>query len=798
MLKNYFKIAIRNLLKYKTYSFINIAGLAIGIAIVLLILLLVRDEISYDRYHENKDRIYRLITKVPGAAYEAIAKVPGPWGVATHSEVPEVEKMTRFVFFNQTLVSRGDIRDYEDGGLFADSTVFEIFSFALLKGDPKTALTRPNAIVLTEGLARKYFGDAEPLGQSLLFDNETEYLVTGVMRNVPHYSHFTFSFLVSMASYTNPRRDHWQWKQYYTYLLLRDGASPQAVEAKIPPILQQHLEAEVAASYTPMLQPLTDIHLHSNLFREMQPNSDVAYIYIVSAIAFFIVLIACINFMNLTTARATKRAKEVGIRKATGAHQSLLVKQFLGESVFTSFMALLLALGLVEILLPAFNSLTGKQLSSETFLNPLYFGALAGMALIVGLLAGSYPAFVLSALKPAAVLKGTPLLSPLTKGGFRGLGQASLRKSLVVFQFAISACLMIATGVIYSQMEFIQNKKLGFNEEQLITIPIRDDAMRAKYETVKRELMQNPNVLRVSASGNLPGGGDWGIPYQPEGFPPKQIPAMRVLAVDHDFVETLGMEVASGRTFSKEHLTDASAYLINEEAAKQLAWTDPLGKTIAMPTIERAAGPVVGVLKDFHFRSLHEKIGPILLFIPPPDWFTVFSVRVKPENISETLKFLERKWTELDPVYPFTYQFFDEQFAQLHQAEQRMGKLLGYVSILTILIACLGLFGLASFSAEQRTKEIGVRKVLGASAASLVSLLSQDFCKLVLVANVVAWPISYFIMHRWLEDFAYRINISWEVFVLAGGLALVLALATVSTQAIKAALSNPVESLRYE
>ncbi len=797
MLKNYFKIAIRNLLKYKAYSFINIAGLAIGISVALLILLFVRDELSYDRYHQNRDRIYRLITRVEGASYEAIAKVPGPWGVAVRNDIPEVESMARFVFFNETLMSRGDKRDYEDGGLYADSTVFDIFSFKLLKGNSKTALTQPNSIVLTDELTQKYFDDEDPLGQALRIDNENEYLVTGVMANVPRNSHFTFSFLASMTSYTNPRRDSWQWNQYYTYLMLRNEVSPQLVESKIPPILRQHLEESEAAAHTPILQLLTDIHLHSNLFREMAANSDVAYIYIMSAIAFFIVLIACINFMNLTTARATKRAKEVGIRKATGAHQSLLVKQFLGESVFTSFLALLFALGLMELLLPTFNSLTGKQLESNAFLTPAYLGVLFGVTLIVGLLAGSYPAFVLAAFKPSAVMKGA-LFSPLTKGGHRGVSPASLRKGLVVFQFAITAFLMIATGVVFNQTEFIQNKKLGFNEEQLITIPIRDDAMREKYETVKRELMQNPNVLRVAVSGNLPGGGDYGIPYRPEGFPEDQIPPIRILVVDHDFVETFGMEMASGRSFSKERLTDTNAYLINEEAAKQLGWENPIDKTIAMPNIERSAGPVVGVLKDFHFRSMHEKIGPILLFIPTPDWFSVFTIRVRPENISETLKFLERKWTELDPVYPFTYEFFDEQFSQLHEAEQRMGKLLGYVSILAVAIACLGLFGLAAFAAEQRIKEIGVRKVLGASVTNLATLLSQDFFKLVLLANVIAWPLAYFAMNRWLEDFAYRTSIGWEVFALAGGLALLIAILTVSSQAIKVALANPVESLRYE
>jgi putative ABC transport system permease protein len=789
MLKNYLKIALRSLRRHKIISFINVIGLAVGIACSALILLYVRHELSFDQYHQNKEQIYRLVSKVQGASYEAVAKVPGPWSVAAQKDFPEIEKVARFVFFNETLVSRSEKRFYESGGFFADSTTFEVFSFSLLQGNPETALKQPNAIVVTKTFAEKYFGEENALGQTLTFDNQNQYQVTGVMANVPANSHFTFDFLVPMATYASPRRDNWQWLQFYTYVLLKAGASPQAVAEKFPALLRQNLEANLAAPYAPYLQPLTDIHLRSHLFREMQPNSDVAYIYIFSAVAGFILLIACINFMNLTTARAATRAKEVGVRKVTGADRLQLVKQFLGEALLISFLALLLALVCIDALLPVFNSLTNRVLTINYFADITLSLSLIGITLVVGLISGSYPAFVLSNFKPVNALKGK----------LPGSSRTWLRKGLVVFQFAISAFLIIATGIVYNQLDYIQNKKLGFNEEQLVIIPIRDNVVREKYETVKQVLAQHPNVVSVSVSANLPGGSDYGIPYVPEGFPQDKIPPARILVVDQDFVQTFQMELAAGRSFSKEHPTDATAaFMINEEAAKQLGWSDPLGKLIAMPNIQRANSPVIGVLKDFHFRSLHEKIGPLLLFIATPDWYSLFSVRVRPENISETLTFLEKKWAEFDSSHPFTYTFFDAQFGQLHQAEQQMGRLLSYVAILAILIACLGLFGLSAFTAEQRTKEIGVRKVLGASVGNVMLLLSKDFTKLVLLGFIAAAPLAYYAMNQWLQEFAYRTEIGSGVFILSALLALLIAWVTVSYQSIRAALANPVESLRYE
>ena len=789
MLKNYLIIALRNLRRHRAFSFINIAGLAVGMACALLILLYVQDELSYDQYHVNKDRMYRLVTGSGSDTYEAIAKVSGAWGAALLEDLPDVEQVVRFRFMGPALVSRGDTRFYEIGAFYVDPSVFEVFSFSLVAGDPQTALSQPNSIVLTRSIAKRYFGEEDPLGQTLTFDSQRAWTVTGVMEDVPATSHFTFPFLVSNLSEPDSLRYDWVRNQHYTYLLLDENASPEAVEAKIPAVLTKYIGDEAAAGFTPFLQPITRIHLHSNLFREMAANGNVAYVYIFSLVAFFIVLIACINFMNLTTARSVRRAKEVGVRKASGARRGVLIQQFLGESLLLSGLAMIVALVLVSLLLPAFNELTGKALSFGLLQNASLLLGLLGITLFVGVVAGSYPAFVLSSFRPAAVLKGER----------QGAGRAGLRKGLVVFQFAISAFLIIAAGVVQNQLTFIQSKDLGFNREQIVTIPIRENPMQEQYETFKEALLQQPGVVSVSASGNLPGGGDWGIPLQPEGLTQEETPDMRILVVDQDFLDTYEMQIVAGRDFSGIQATPThSAFLLNEEAARQLRWTDPLGKQIGSAPIGLEPSPVVGVVKDFHFRSLHEAIMPLVFFIPQPNWFTVFSVRIRPDNIDETLAAMEATWTRFEPNHPFTYTFLDEQFAALYQSERQVATLLSYATGLAVLIACLGLFGLAAFTAEQRTKEIGVRKVLGASVPSLVVLLSKDFLKLVALALVLAAPIAYFAMHRWLDDFAYRVEISWWIFLTAGLAALLIALLTVSYQAIKAALADPVKSLRYE
>ena len=791
MFRNYLKITIRNLAKHKGYSSINITGLAIGIACCLLVILYVRDELSYDRYHKKSDRIYRLVTGVRSSAFNAVAKICGPWGITAARDFPEVENVARFLIMGQTLVAKGENRFYETSGFYADSTIFKVFSYRFLQGNPQTALVAPNSIVITDNLAQKYFGNENPLGQTLLFDNKDEYRVTGIIEDVPLNSHFTFSYLVSMSSYSHPMKDDWiKWKQYYTYLLLKGDISPEVVEAKIPGMLHQNI-GEKSADYSPSLQPLTSIYLHSKLHREISVNSDIAYVYIFSAIAFFILLIACTNFMNLATARATKRAKEVGVRKAAGANRGSLIKQFLGEALFFSLLALLIAYILTALILPLFNTVAGKAFTINELLQPDLIAVFILLSVIVGLISGSYPAFLLSSFRPVEVLKGT-IPAGVT-------GRSPLRKTLVVFQYTISAALIMATGIIYNQLDFIRNKNLGFNKKQVVILPIQDNAMKENYESVKQTLLQHPNIESVSISSNVPGGGDWGSPVIPEGFTEENRPSLRMLVVDHDFIETYQIEMAAGRDFSTDFSTDEThAFLINEAAARLLGWDNPLEKTIAMPVIQRESAPVVGVVKNFHFRSFKENIAPLIFFIPPRSWFSRYSIRIHPENAAETLDFIKETWVKFSPDHPFTYTFFDKRFDQLHRADEQVGQIIGYFTLLAIVIACLGLFGLASFTTQQRTKEIGIRKVLGSSASRIVLLISKEFIKLVFLALLIAIPLAYFGMEQWLTNFAYRTDIGIGVFLLASGLTFFLALFTVSFQTIRAALTKPADALRYE
>ena len=786
---NYLKTAWRKAKREKAFAAINLIGLAVGLACGILTTLYVRQELGYDRYHARKDRIYRLTTGVRGAAYEGIAKVPGPWGVTAAREIPEVERVVRFVLMNEILVGRGEVRAYERGGMYADLSVFDVFSFPLLRGDPATALARPGTVVVTESFARRYFGDADPVGGTLTFDTKNDYRVTGLMKDVPAGSHFTFDFLVSLETYANPMRESWVWNQFYTYFLLKEGASPDAVAARFPAILGRNMAAEEASAYDVRLQKLTDIHLRSHLFREIEPNSTMANVTIFSAVALLILAIAGINFMNLTTARALARAKEVGVRKAVGASRLQLTRQFLAESLLMSAAAFALSLGLAALLLPVFRPLAGPSLVLFGASQAGFLAAMAGLALVVGLAAGLYPAFVLSAFRPADALRGQA----------RGLRGGLFRKGLVVFQFAASAFLLVATGIVRDQLHYVQGKRLGFDMDHLIVVPIRDDGMRSGYETAKRELLGVPGVLGASASGNLPGGSDWGIPYEAEGLSSDSLPPMRQLLVDQDFMATYKLELASGRSFSVDHPTDAtSAVMINEEAARQLGWADPLGKTMAVPALKRGASPIIGVIRDFHFRSLHEKIGPIMVLVATPEMMTVLSLRIRADDAAATLAGLERKWRELDPAHPFSYSFLDERFARLYERERRTGTLLLSVAGLAVFVACLGLFGLAAYAAGKRTKEIGIRKAVGASARGIVVMLSKDFTRLVIIGYLAALPVVVWLMGRWLEGFAYRTAIGIGPFVAAGLAVLAAGWLSVGFQSIRAARANPTDALRYE
>jgi putative ABC transport system permease protein len=796
LFKNYIKVAARNLRKYKTYSFINIFGLAIGMAVCLLILLFVRDELSYDRYHENSDRIYRLITEFSIKEKDTLEAITSPpMGPALAADFPEVLSITRFyrAFDQEVLIRFQEKMFYENLIFFADQSVFDIFTFPLAKGNPRAALEEPYSVVITEEMAEKYFGHEDPLGKTLTFNNKDDYKITGVMKKIPSNSHFRFDFLASFSTLNHFQSiplDDWGSCALYTYLLLAKGYSPQDLEKKLPSFLKKYA-SQITFLKSLYVQPLTDIHLHSNLLNEIEPNSDMAYIYIFSAVAFIILLIACINFVNLSTAKHANRAKEVGMRKVLGAYRNQIVRQYLGESVFLTFAALPLSLLLVELFLPVFNKLVGKNISVG-FIDNLYFLlAVIGFTIFVGVVSGIYPALFLSSFQPIKVLRG-----------FRsGSARQLIRSALVLAQFALSIILITCTVVISNQLRYIQNKKLGFDREHVVVIPLKEKQILLKSQSLKNELLRNPNILRISVASDVPGrSGVNSNRFIPEGFEATGGLFIKNMRVDYDFLETLGVEIKEGRNFSKDFETDISeAFILNEAAVERIGWDQPIGKKLEWHAGRDRSkkGTVIGIIKDFHYESLNRKIEPLVLHIWPPS-FQYCLIRIRPGDIQGTLDFIQQRWKELAPDFPFIYSFLDEDFGRLYKSEQKLSRIFACFSAFSIFVACLGLFGLALFAAEQRTKEIGIRKVLGASAARIALLLSREFTKWVLLANVIAWPVAYFAMSRWLQNFAYRINFGIGIFLLSALIAFVVALATVSYQAIKAALANPVEALRYE
>ena len=787
MIKNYLKVALRNLRKRKGYAFINVAGLAVGMACCLLIALFVRDERSYDRYHDKADRIFRLV--------DERARVGAPFAPALRDEFPEVEQAVRLhpMFWTTPLLRAGEQGFYEDGIFFADSSLFDVFSFRLLRGNPETALAAPFSMVLTEAMAAKYFGNADPMGQVMAYDNTHDYTITGIVEDTPVNSHFRFDFLASFSTLYE-LEDFWgmplTWVNptAHTYLLLTDPAAAAALEARLPDFIIKHRGEAFRNGRTFRLQPLTDIHLTSHLQSEAEPNSDGAYLYIFSIIGLAVLLIACFNFINLATARSTERAREVGMRKVVGAHRRQLVRQFLSESMVMSAVAGLLAVGLVALFLPAFNALSGKALTMSAVAEGEMLAGLAAVVLFVGLVAGSYPAFVLVRFRPVAVLKGA---FTRTSSG------AQLRKGLVLVQFALSMMLIVGAATVYDQLDFMRSSKLGFDGEQILVVPLLDRSMRPQVEALQSEWMRHPNVVSVSGSHRVPGQLFNGFGYVPEGGDPENPIGVRDLGVDHDFTKTFGLDMAAGRDWSREIVTDEDeAFILNETAARAFGWADPsdaVGKRLARSGKE---GVVIGVVRDFHFKSLHHTIEPLLMHLRP--FVMNLSIRVRPDDLPATVASLERAWKQFSPAFPFDYYFFDEAFDSRYRAEERAGQLFGYFALLAVFIACLGLFGLAAFSAAQRTKEVGVRKVLGASVGGIVMLLSKDFVTLVGWAFVVATPVIYLAMNRWLGGFPYRVDISWSIFLLAGLAALVVALATVSYQSVRAAMTDPVKALRYE
>ena len=800
MLKNYLKIAFRNLKRYKGYSFINIAGLAIGMAVCVLIMIWAQDELSYDQFHEKRDRVYRLIMDIQAGINLHTPLSLTPAAKAIVRDFPEVINAVRISRPSRVTMKYEDKVFQEEMVGYAENSIFDIFTFPFVSGDSKSALETAYSIVITESMAKKYFGSENPLGKILRIDNEQDYAVTGVVKDIPQNSHFTFNMLRSFETLYKEKDvndDRWLDIRFYSYLLLDKQADAGELEQKLPAFVDKYMGQRLKAiggSLKFFLQPLVQIHLYSDFEQDISVNGDIAYVILFSGIALFILIIAGINFINLSTARSATRAKEVGMRKTLGAVRSRLIGQFLGESLIYSYLAMILSVVLLKLFIPLFNGLIGRELSANFIQAPWLIAVFMGLAAFIGVFAGSYPAFFLSSFQAVSVLKGRIKA---------GASNSRFRRSLVVFQFAISVALIIGTLTVYKQIVFMKNRKLGFDKEYVIVISGMNDSMRKSYRSIRNELMNLPGVVDVGASDIVPSRGRLVAPFLPEGFAENQVQTMDYLDVDAHYIPAMGMEIATGRNFSEDFGTDPDeSVIINETAAKKFGWDDPVGKKFIFRTGEGSDRKtinmsVIGVVKDFHMRSLRERIEPLIIFY---DYSSLrsFSIRIASDNIVHTMSLLEKKWNEFEPNKPFNYLFLDDAFDSQYRGEEKFRNITLYFSLLAIFIGCLGLFGLASFTAEQRTKEIGIRKVLGATNLNIVYLISKEYTWLVLLANIIAWPVAYYAMNRWLQNFAYRINIGLWTFLLAGALAFVIALLTVSFQAIKAALANPVDSLRYE
>lgn len=798
MYQNYLKIALRNFWKQGLFSMVNVLGLAIGLVAGIFILLYVQDEKSYDRFHQQGERIYRLTeTFKNGEEFTSTAMTPYKIAPLLAAASPAVESFTRLDINAGSdgiqIIEHGDKKVESKAITFADSNFFEVFSFPLLKGNPQKVLKDPNTLVLSESQAAAIFGGKDPIGEAVKIKDgysERTYqaMVSGVMADMPHNSHFHYDFLVSKATgdILIPNRiNQWGWTSQYSYIVLKEGHSIAEVVRDMKQVKEKNAPDWFIEWCNFDAQPLLDIHLKSNLKDEVEANGSAANVSIFSLVGLFILLIACINYMNLATARAATRAREVGMRKVIGANYLQLVRQFLGESILVASFALVLALILALLLLPGFNQLTGKTLSTQAILNPRSLLIWSSLVVALGILAGSFPAFFLASFKPIKVLKGL-----FSKSGQQTL---ILRKALVVLQFSISIVLIIGMLVVYQQWDFLRNKRMGITTEQMLMLPIRSQKMLAQYPTFKKEVLQQANVLGVTASSKTPLTvfSSYGIFDVKSDADDYTVPGV---GIDEDFAKVYGLEVTAGRNFYN-FTADSNSVLLNEAAVKMIGVQEPLGQVLKFD--DRYQPKVVGVLKDFNFESLHKDIQP-MYFYPTTGNLNTISVRIGPNNIQETLAQLEKSWNALGLSESFSFTFLDDDINKRYEAEMRFLQVFTVLSALAIFIACLGLFGLAAFTAEQRTKEIGIRKVLGASVLGITNLLAKDFLKLILIATIIASPVAYYFMQQWLADFAYRIDIKWWMFGLAAALALGIALLTISFQSIKAALANPMKSLRSE
>jgi putative ABC transport system permease protein len=799
MLGHYLKLAIRNMARHKGFSLINLSGLTLGLTACLLIGLFVWDEKQYDKFVPGHQNIYRVYQKTEGEDNKIIATAPPVFSTALTQNFPEVEQALRVITIkSKELVEVNGKKFYEEGGFVADSNFFHLFPLRFFQGSPVNALDEPNSIVISKDMASRYFGHENPVGKDMRFRSSL-WRIKGVLENHEKF-HLPINYLIPLKGVNFPpdMMQSWQWYPFQTYVQLKEKTDAHLLEAKFQRYSKPFLKGE-GGSNVPFFQPLDQIHLHSSDFQsDISTRGNITYVNALTIVAVFILLIACFNFINLATSRSMQRAKEVGVRKTIGAGTKQLIGQFISETILYAVISMALALALTASLLPALNSFTEKQIIFDVFTNPVSALLIIALTLVAGLLAGFYPALVLSRFQPVKVLKGS-IMSASSSGR-----TPWLRHGLVVIQFSLSILLIISAIVVIRQVNYLHNKDLGFQKEQILFFPMRGKNLQKNYASFKTELQKSAGVTAVSVGygfpGDMFGDGPMTVKEKPELKPAKATQLM----VDEDYIKTLGLSLLAGRDFSKDIPSDASAYIINETAVREFGLETPqnaLGKTLSWPTWRKPdslkTGPIIGVVKDFHYKSLHEVVEPAVMHIYPQAYSKV-AVKLSGKGIESEIKSITKLWNKFSPDYPIEYNFLDESFEKMYKGEDKLKTLLSLFTAVTIFIACLGLLGLAAYAAERRRKELGIRKVLGASVEGLVVLLSKDFLLLVLLSLIVASPVAWYFMNKWLETFFYRIDISWWIFAVAALLALALATLSVSFQALKAALSNPVKNLRIE
>lgn len=809
MFQNYFKLAWRNLMKYRFISFINLFGLTIGLTCCLLITTYILNELSYDRYNENADNIYRVtrtFNNEEGVVSLTLSTVSPPFGYYLPNDFPEIQKMTRLLDNGITPLRYKEKLINEEDVFFADENLFDVFSIKTVKGNPKTALAAPFSVMLTEETAKKYFGDEDPMNKVLRYNNQLDLKVAGVYKAFPANAHMHPGMLISFNTLRDSTvygeenlRTNWGNNSFFTYLLLPKHYDVQKMVARFPAFIDKRMAGQEyvgkqASKFTSLdLQKLTDIHLYSHTDYEAEPNGDMSRVYIFAAIGLFILFIACINYMNLSTARSALRAREIGIRKVIGARKKELILQFLSESVLISWVAIIIALCLCYFALPWLNKLSGQQLSVNILLKWQVLVPVVLAPFFIGFISGIYPALFMSSFQPIKTLKGLFRVDG---------GSISFRKVLVITQFSISIILIITTAIVFQQLNYMQKASLGFDKDHIAILPY-NNALNENFEAFRNELLSNANFKEAGRSSRIPTGrllDNMGASVL-SGDSMRDVKTdLKFLSIDYDFIPTYGISMAAGRNISRQYGTDTLSFVLNESAVKAIGWKsaeEAIGKDFKYGNTK---GHIVGVVKDFHFESMHEPIAPMVfeMFPPSQSYYNSLSVKFSGNNIASSLAHLEKTWKKFLPEIPYQYNFLDERFAALYEAEEKQGTLFTVFACIAIFIACLGLFGLSAFAITQRFKEIGVRKVLGANVSSIVTLLSKDFLKLVLIAAIIAFPVAWYAMYTWLQDFAYRISMPWWIFLFAAITALLVALITVSSQAIKAALMNPVKSLRTE